>query len=124
MFDEFDKLLKTFGDKYTINTTELSDGINFWRGKPIISAEQWLKITKANTISSIDNYNVAEGLLYYPATFTWPIFPLGIPDEFILEANEWRANWHQLLEYKHDEEYRKFYYPTEEEKANDPQAKF
>ncbi len=49
---------------------------------------------------------------------------LGIPNELINAANQWSADYHELMEYVHNEEYRKCYYPTQEEIENDPQAKF
>ena len=56
------RLNKLYPDTISSN----NDGINYWKGRKIIPLDKWLKITKANTISRRDNYNVKEGLQYFP----------------------------------------------------------
>jgi hypothetical protein len=48
------------------NSNSNNDGVNYWKGRKIIPLDKWLKITMANTISRIENYNVKEGLQYFP----------------------------------------------------------
>jgi hypothetical protein len=127
MFDEFDKMLKTFSDKYSSiynNSKDLSDGIHFWRGKPIISTEEWFKISKANTISDKNDYNVEEGLKYIPNAFVKYPWPLGIPEDLIEQANQWLKDYYEYLEFIHDDDYRKHFYPTQEEIENDGNRRF
>jgi hypothetical protein len=65
-----------------------NDGINYWKGRKIIPLYKWLKITKANTISRRENYNVKEGLQYFPDDYIQYIFPLGIPEDLKEDANK------------------------------------
>jgi DNA-directed RNA polymerase delta subunit len=65
-----------------------SDGINYWKGRKIIPLDKWLKITKANTISQRENYNVKEGLQYFPDNYFESMFPLGISEDLKEEANK------------------------------------
>jgi hypothetical protein len=51
---------------YPDTNSNSSDGVNYWKGRKIISIDKWLKITRANTISNSRNYNVKEGLQYFP----------------------------------------------------------
>ena len=65
----------------TANSNSSNDGINYWKGRKIIPLDKWLKITKANTISRRENYNVKEGLQYFPDDYFEWMFPLGIPED-------------------------------------------
>jgi hypothetical protein len=64
---------------YPETSSNSSDGINFWEGRKIIPFDKWLKITRANTISNSRDYNVKEGLQYFPDDYFAWMFPLGIP---------------------------------------------
>jgi hypothetical protein len=78
-----------------------NDGINYWKGRKIIPLDKWLKITKANTISRRENYNVKEGLQYFPDDYFGWMFPLGgIPEELKEEANKWYCDYIELMEYR------------------------
>ena len=65
-----------------------NDGVNYWQGRKIIPLDKWLKITKANTISRRENYNVKEGLQYFPDDYFEWMFPLGIPKDLKEEVNK------------------------------------
>jgi hypothetical protein len=77
-----------------------NDGINYWKGRKIIPLDKWLKITKANTISRKENYNVKEGLQYFPDDYFEWMFPLGIPESLKEEANSWYLDYISLMEYR------------------------
>jgi hypothetical protein len=77
-----------------------SDGINYWKGRKVIPLDKWLKITKANTISRRENYNVKEGLQYFPDDYFERMFPLGIPNDLEEEANKWYFDYIELMEYR------------------------
>ena len=65
-------------DKLYPDTTSniSSDGINYWKGRKIIPLDKWLKLTRANTISRRENYNVKEGLQYFPDDYYAWMFSL------------------------------------------------
>jgi hypothetical protein len=77
-----------------------SDGIKYWKGRKIIPLDKWLKISKANTISRRENYNVKEGLQYFPDDYFEWMFPLGIPEHLKEEANRWYFDYIELMEYR------------------------
>ena len=77
-----------------------SDGINFWKGRKIIPLDKWLKITRANTISNSRDYNVKEGLQYFPDDYFASMFPLGIPEDLKEEADKWYFDYIELMEYR------------------------
>ncbi len=65
----------------SINTTTDNKGNNnnnlkltHWKGKKIIPLDKWLKITKANTLSIVEEYNVKEGLQYFPDDYSENLF--------------------------------------------------
>jgi hypothetical protein len=76
------------------------DGANYWKGRKIIPLDKWLKITRANTISRRENYNVKEGLQYFPDDYFEWMFPLGIPEDLKEEANKWYSDYIELMEYR------------------------
>jgi hypothetical protein len=87
-------------DKLSPDTSSNSsnDAINYWKGRKIIPLDKWLKITKANTISRRENYNVKEGLQYFPDDYFEWMFPLGgIPEESKEEANKWYCDYIELM---------------------------
>jgi hypothetical protein len=68
--------------------------------------DKWLKITKANTISRRENYNVKEGLQYFPDDYFEWMFPLGgIPEDLKEEANKWYCDYIELMEYRRNPRY-------------------
>jgi hypothetical protein len=48
---------------YPDSSSNISDGVNYWKGRKIIPLDKWLKLTRANTISRRENYNIKEDLL-------------------------------------------------------------
>jgi hypothetical protein len=87
-------------DKLYPDTSSKNDGVNYWKGRKLIPSDKWLKITKANTISRSENYNVKEGLQYFPDDYFESLFPLGIPEHLKEEANKWYSDYIELMEYR------------------------
>jgi hypothetical protein len=77
-----------------------NDGVKYWKGRKIIPLDKWFEITKANTISRIENYNVKEGMQYFPDDYFAWMFPLGIPEHLKEEANKWYFDYIELMEYR------------------------
>jgi hypothetical protein len=88
------------------NSNNGNDGINYWKGRKIIPLDKWLKITKANTISRQENYNIKEGLQYFPDEYFEWMFPLGgIPEDLKEEANKWYCDYIELMEHRRNPRY-------------------
>jgi hypothetical protein len=85
---------------YPETSSNSSDGVNYWKGRKIIPIGKWLKITRANTISNSRDYNVKEGLQYFPDDYFASMFPLGIPEDINEEANKWYLDYIDLMEYR------------------------
>jgi hypothetical protein len=100
------------------------DDKRYWRGRQIISTDRWLKLSKANTASDIRDYNVQEGIKYIPETFVNSPWPLGVPNNLLQDTLKWRQDYFEYLEFIEDEEFRRYYYPTEEDKASDTNRQF
>jgi hypothetical protein len=92
------RLDKLYPDSSNNNS---SDGVR----RKIIPLDKWLKITKANTISRRENYNVKEGLQYFPDDYFEWMFPLGIPENLKEEANKWYCEYMKLMEYRKNSRY-------------------
>jgi hypothetical protein len=84
----------------TSSSDSSNDGISHWKGRKIIPLDKWLKITKANTISRKENYNVKEALQYFPDDYFEWMFPLGIPENLKEEVNKWYCYYIELMEYR------------------------
>jgi hypothetical protein len=97
------RLDKLYPDTSISNSN--NDGVNYWKGRKIIPLDKWLKITKANTISRKENYNVKEGLQYFPDDYFEWMFPLGIPEYLKEEANNWYLHYIELMEYRRNPHY-------------------
>jgi hypothetical protein len=89
----------------TSSSNSNNDGINYWKGRKIIPLDKWLKITKANTISRKEKYNVKEGLQYFPNDYFGWMFPLGIPEDLKEETNKWYLDYIELMEFRKNSHY-------------------
>jgi hypothetical protein len=87
-------------DKLYPHTSSHNDGINYWKGRKVIPLDKWLKLTRANTISRKESYNVKVGLQYFPDDYFAWMFPLGIPEDHKEEANRWYSEYIELMEYR------------------------
>jgi hypothetical protein len=85
------------------NGNNKCDGINFWKGKRIISLEEWFQISRTNYLSNPDKHRIKEGLEYFPNGYCEMIFPLGVPDDIIENVNEWHKEYIELMDYTKDE---------------------
>jgi hypothetical protein len=92
------RLDKLYPDINSNNSS--NDGVNYWKGRKIIQLDKLLKITKANTISRREDYNVKEGQQYFPDDYFEWMFPLGIPEDLKEAANNWYCDYIELMEYR------------------------
>jgi hypothetical protein len=67
--------------------------------KNLRPTDKWLKLTKANTKRRREDYNVREGLQYFPDDYVKWMFPLGVPEHIQEEANKWYSDYLELIEY-------------------------
>jgi hypothetical protein len=95
----------------------------YWKGKEIISAEDWLDMVRAE-VKTNNNHCYTVALNYFPETFIHEAYWYKVPDDLKEYREKWRAEWHELLRRINDEKYRKAFNPTEEEKAADGNRKF
>jgi hypothetical protein len=88
----------------TNNDQNRNDGINYWKGKKIISTKAWNELYEKNS-AYIDNYKITltsrKPLLYFPDDYNGQITALGVVDEKLKEdiAN-WNADYYELLEFR------------------------
>ena len=71
------------------NGNNKCDGISYWKGKKIISFEQWNKITMPENTCVREKLRLKEGLQFFPNEYREHMFPLGVPDNFKEVANAW-----------------------------------
>ncbi len=89
------------------NGNNKSDGINYWKGKKIISLEGWFQISRTNNLSNPDKHRIKEGLEYFPNGYCEMIFPLGVPDDIIENVNEWHKHYIELMDYMKNPDFGK-----------------
>ena len=104
-FKDLKKIIADRIEKSVLESTDTAEGSRYWRGKEIIPLDKWLKITKANTISSRDDYNVKEGLRYFPDDYFELMFPLGVEEDLEEEANNWYLDYIELMDYRRNAAY-------------------
>jgi len=86
-------------DKLDSSNTNKSDGVTYWKGKKIISLEQWFKISRPNNSSNADTNRVKQGLEYFPNDYREMIFLLGVPDILVKDVNAWHKDYMNLMDY-------------------------
>ncbi|MDQ3969528.1 MAG: hypothetical protein M3275_14180 [Thermoproteota archaeon] len=104
LFERLDKLYPdtTSGDK--------NDGINYWKGKKIVSLAEWRKIANSNKAfqKGVEHQNTKEALQYFPDDYSkWPLFPLGVQEELIEATNEWYLQYRELMQHRKNPNYGK-----------------
>jgi hypothetical protein len=101
------KLIDRIDKLHSSNGNNKSDGINYWKGKEIISLEEWFRISRTNNLSNPDKHRIREGLQYFPNGYCEMIFPLGVPDDIIENVNEWHKHYIELMEYMKNPDFGK-----------------
>jgi hypothetical protein len=102
--DELTKKLEEIEARYAIYNKEKNDGIHFWRGKPIISLNDWIELSNfAEAFAKgVEYRNTKEALQYFPDDYIdgWLIFPLGVQPEYTTAANKWYLEYMKLLKFR------------------------
>ncbi len=89
----------------TINHQNSNDGINFWKGKKIISAKKWNEIYEKNSTYT-DNYRIIlvsrKPLQYFPDDYNSSISVSEVREDEKLkeEIQNWNTDYYELLEYR------------------------
>ena len=86
------------------NHQDRNDGINYWKGKNIISTKDWNELYKKNS-TYIDTYKTTlvsrKPLLYFPNDYNDQISGTEIKDEILKEEiQKWNSDYFELLEYR------------------------
>lgn len=101
-------LNKIIEEKFPIEKTQgdLQEGINIWKGKRIISIEQWLKMT-AGLENNIVMFDISKGFNHFPDSTSEVIFQYNSegPNEYLKEIpkeefDKWFDDYLNLLTYK------------------------
>jgi hypothetical protein len=103
LFERLDKLCADASDKSN------SDGINYWKGKKIVSLAEWRKIANYNKAfqKGMEHQRTKEALQYFPDDYSSWLFPLGVQEELIEETNKWYLDYIELMQYRKNPKYGK-----------------
>jgi hypothetical protein len=86
---------------FSSNTEINHDGINYWKGKKIISAKKWNEIHEKNSIYT-DNYRITlisnKPLQYFPDDYNGYISSFN--EELKEETQKWNKEYYELLEFR------------------------
>jgi hypothetical protein len=85
------------------NHQNRNDGITYWKGKKIISTNDWNDLYQKNSIY-VDEYKITltsrKPLQYFPDDYNGSITSLRVIDEILEEAQKWNNEYSELLEYR------------------------
>ena len=104
----FERLDKLYSDTNT-NSKNRSDGISYWKGKKIVPLAEWRKIANYNKAfqKGIEHQRTKEALQCFPDDYSSWLFPLGVQEELIEEANKWYLDYIELMQYRKNPKYGK-----------------
>jgi hypothetical protein len=117
LFERLDKLYPG-----TTSKDKNDDGINYWKGKKIVSLAEWRKIVNFSTAfqKGLEYQNTKEALQYFPDDYQrFPLFPLGVEDELIHATNIWWKEYIGLMEFRKNPNYLAIHKRIEEENDED-----
>ena len=85
-----------------INSNNYNDGLKYWKGKKIVSLDQWRKIAKSKEAVShgIQYQRTEEALQYFPSDYMQMPFPFGVQEGLEQKANTWYTDYLELMEYR------------------------
>ncbi|MDQ3947991.1 MAG: hypothetical protein M3275_00380 [Thermoproteota archaeon] len=103
LFERLDKLYPDTTSK------DKNDGINYWKGKRIVSLAEWRKIANSGQAfqKGVEYQNTEEALQYFPNDYSKWLFPLGVQDELIRETNKWYLQYLELMQHRKNPNYGK-----------------
>jgi hypothetical protein len=85
------------------NDQNRNDGINYWKGKQIISVKDWNELYEKNSTYT-DTYTITltsrKPLQYFPDDYNGSINSLSVIDQLKEEAQNWNTDYYELLEYR------------------------
>ncbi|MGB7636436.1 MAG: hypothetical protein WBL88_02555 [Nitrososphaeraceae archaeon] len=80
----------------SVSSNNCNDGVNYWKGKRIISVNQWLKIEQ--------DYTLEAALQYFHNDFLSVVFPFNMDSidnpKLKEDANKWYSDFEDLMEYR------------------------
>ena len=86
------------------NHQNRNDGVNYWKGKKIISVKDWNVLYEKNSTFTNSYKSILTSrkpLQYFPNDYNCSISALGIVDEKLNEEiQNWNTNYYELLEYR------------------------
>jgi hypothetical protein len=104
------KLLERLDKLYSdISSNNNNYGINYWKGKKIVSIAEWRKIANSSKAfqQGIEHQNAKEALQYFPDDYSKWLFPLGVQKELKEAANKWYLHYIELMQYRKNPAYGK-----------------
>jgi hypothetical protein len=88
---------------YISNQSNRNNGINYWKGKTIISTKAWNDLYQKSSTYTDTYKNILTSrkpLQYFPDDYNSSIYSLKLIDELKEEAQEWNKEYYELLEYR------------------------
>jgi hypothetical protein len=103
LFERLDKLYPDTTSK------DKNDGVNYWKGKKIVSLAEWRKIANSGQAfqKGVEYQNTKEALQYFPDDYSKWLFPLGVQEELIEVTNKWYLQYLELMRYRKNPNYGK-----------------
>ena len=98
---ELTNRLDTIYPNFSSSNKIKHDGINYWKGKRIISVKKWNELYEKNSIYT-DNYKIIlisrEPLQYFPDEYNGSIS--SFKEELKEETQKWNTEYYELLEFR------------------------
>ena len=85
------------------NQQNKNDGINYWKGKKIISVKDWNDLYEKNstyTDTSTTTLTSGQPLHYFPDDYNGSISSFRVIDEIKEETQKWNKEYYELFEYR------------------------
>jgi hypothetical protein len=82
---------------------------HYWRGKKIISLNEWRKIANSGKALAygIRYQNTQEAIRYFPNDYSQVLFPFGVQEGLEEEVDEWYSDYLGLMEYSRNPRFGK-----------------
>lgn len=82
-----------------------NDGINYWKGKKIVTMAEWKKKIGRNDKpfqEGIEDQKIKEALQYFPDDYEKSIFAFVVPQELKEVGDKWYNQYLELMQFRND----------------------
>jgi hypothetical protein len=108
LFKKIERIDHSTYDNGDGNGNSNNGGIKYWKGRKVISLNEWKKIAnRVEYCGSPSKLRIDEAIQYVPDEYNGWLFAYGVPVGYKDKANKWYSDYRELMEHLRNPSYGK-----------------